>query len=126
MTKTISIYAAQVLFGAIAIAAGYAKLSGTGMMVQQFQAIGFGQGFLMIAGTIEIVAGCCLLLPRGGVLGAMLLTSVLVGAVGMTIGHVASATAAPAPAFTSTTFQTGASHGSGMVQIFRQRTEWDI
>ena len=94
MTKTISIYAAQILLGVIAIAAGYAKLTGAGLMVQQFQAIGLGQGFLMVAGTAEIVAGLCLLLPRGGILGALLLTCVMVGALGMTIGHVASAVAA--------------------------------
>ena len=124
MTKTISIYAAQIMLGVIAIAAGYAKLTGTGLMVQQFQAIGLGQGFLTIAGVAEIAAGFCLLLPRGGVLGAVLLTAVLVGALGMTVGHVASA--APAPAFTSTSYQTSTSHGAGTVQIFRQRTEWDI
>ena len=124
MTKTISIYAAQILLGVIAIAAGYAKLTGMGLMVQQFQALGLGQGFLMIAGTAEIAAGCCLLLPRGGMLGAVLLTAVLVGALGMTVGHVASAVASPTPSFTSTSFQ--ASHGAGTAQIFRQRTEWDI
>ena len=125
MTKTISIYAAQILLGMIAIAAGYAKLTGTGLMVQQFQAIGLGQGFLMVAGTAEIVAGLCLLLPRGGILGAVLLTCVMVGALGVTIGHVASATAAPAPSRSpppairpATTPRT--------IQIFRQRTEWDI
>jgi uncharacterized membrane protein YphA (DoxX/SURF4 family) len=123
MTKTISIYTAQILLGAIAIAAGYAKLGGSGLMVQQFQAIGLGQGFLMIAGTAEIVAGVCLLLPRGGILGALLLTCVMVGALGMTIGHVASATAAPATAFTATSFEAG--HSAPM-QIFRQRAEWDI
>ncbi len=46
MTKTISIYAAQILLGMIAIAAGYAKVTGTGLMVQQFQTLGLGQGFL--------------------------------------------------------------------------------
>ena len=123
-TKTISIYAAQILLGVIAIAAGYAKLTGAGLMVQQFQAIGLGQGFLTVAGTAEIVAGVCLLLPRGGILGALLLTCVMVGALGVTIGHVASATAAPAPSFTATSTQTG--HGAAPIQIFRQRTEWDI
>jgi uncharacterized membrane protein YphA (DoxX/SURF4 family) len=126
MTKTISIYAVQVLLGAIAIAAGYAKFTGMGVMVQQFQTIGLGQGFLMIAGTVEIVAGCCLLLPRGGILGAVLLTSVLVGAAGLTIGHMASSVAAPASHFTSTSFQSGPGQNSGAAQIFRQRTEWDI
>jgi uncharacterized membrane protein YphA (DoxX/SURF4 family) len=124
MTKTISIYAAQILLGVIAIAAGYAKLTGSGLMVQQFQAIGLGQGFLMVAGTAEIVAGLCLLLPRGGILGAVLLTSVMVGALGITIGHVASAVAAPAPSFTATSYQMN--QGAGTIQIFHQRAEWDI
>ena len=91
MTKTISIYAAQILLGVIAIAAGYAKLTGSGLMVHQFQVIGLGQGFLTIAGIAEIIAGLCLLMPRGGILGALLLTSVMVGALGVTLGHVASA-----------------------------------
>jgi len=124
MTKTISIYAAQILLGVIAIAAGYAKLTGTGVMVQQFQTIGLGYGFLMMAGTAEIAAGLCLLSPRGGILGALLLASVMIGALGVTIGHVASATAAPAPSFTNTSYQ--ASHQAAPIQIFRQRTEWDI
>ena len=124
MTKTISIYAAQILLGVIAIAAGYAKLTGTGVMVQQFQTIGLGYGFLMMAGTAEIAAGLCLLSPRGGILGALLLASVMIGALGVTIGHVASATAAPAPAFTNTSYQ--ANHHAAPIQIFRQRTEWDI
>ena len=122
--KTVSIYAAQILLGMVAIAAGYAKLTGTGLMVQQFQAIGFGQGFLMVAGTAEIAAGLCLLSPRGGILGAVLLASVMVGALGVTIGHVASATAAPAPSFTNTSYQ--ANHEAAPIQILRQRTEWDI
>lgn len=126
MTKTISIYAAQILLGMIAIAAGYAKLSGAGVMVHHFHAIGLGPSFLLVAGTCEIVAGLCLLLPRGGVLGAFLLASVTVGALGMTLGHVASATAAPAPSLTSTAYQSSHDAGAGQIQIFRARTEWDI
>ena len=131
MTKTISIYAAQILLGMVAIAAGYAKLTGTGMMVQQFQTIGLGHGFLMMAGTAEIAAGLCLLSPRGGILGAVLLACVMVGALGITIGHVASAVAQPVPAssFTSTSYQSIAKsgrHDGGIIQIVRQRTEWDI
>ncbi len=119
MTKIISIYAAQILLGMIAIAAGYAKLTGAGLMVHQFQAIGLGQGFLMIAGAAEILAGLCLLMPRGGIVGAVVLAGVMVGALGLTIGHVASATAQPTPAFTATSTQ-------GAISIFKARTEWDI
>jgi uncharacterized membrane protein YphA (DoxX/SURF4 family) len=126
MTKTISIYAAQILLGGIAIAAGYAKLVGTGLMVQQFQALGLGPNFLAAAGLAEIAAGLCLLLPRGGILGALLLACVMVGALGVTIGHIASAVAAPVntAAFTSTSYQ--AHSNAGSVRIFHARTEWDI
>ncbi len=122
MTKTISIYAAQILLGVIAIAFGYAKLTGAGHMVQQFQAIASGR-FSYGCGIAEIVAGICLLLPRcGGVLGAVLLTCVMVGALGVIIGNMASSIAAPS--FATTTYQ--ANHNSSMIQIFRQRAEWDI
>jgi hypothetical protein len=42
----------------------------------------------------------------------------------VTIGHVASAVAAPAPSFTATSYQTN--HNAGTVHIFKQRAEWDI
>jgi putative oxidoreductase len=130
MTKTISIYAAQILLGVIAIAAGAAKLSGMGLLVQQFQMLGIGQGFLMVAGAAEIAAGLCLLLPRGGILGAVLLACVMVGALGVTVGHVASAVAQPVPATALTatalqSFQSGR-NGSGTIQAVRPRAEWDI
>jgi uncharacterized membrane protein YphA (DoxX/SURF4 family) len=130
MTKTISIYAAQILLGVIAIAAGYAKLSGTGLVVQQFQMLGIGQVFMTIAGTVEIAAGLCLLWPRGGILGAVLLAGVMVGALGLTLGHVASAVAQPVPTASLTatglqSFQSGR-NDQGNIQIIRPRTEWDI
>lgn len=128
MTKTASIYAAQILLGVIAMAAGYAKLSGTGLMVQQFQLLGIGQSFLTIAGAAEIVAGLCLLLPRGGILGAVLLAGVMVGALGVTVGHVASAVAQPRPAhaFTSTGYTSHQAGEPAFIQIVRPGTEWDI
>jgi uncharacterized membrane protein YphA (DoxX/SURF4 family) len=122
MTKTISIYAAQVLLGVIALATGYAKVTGTGMMVQQFHALGIGPGFLFVAGCAEIVAGLCLLLPRGGILGAMLLTSVMVGALGVTIGHMASATAQPASAH----LRISNDHTAQPIVIIRKSDGWNI
>ncbi len=131
MTKTISIYAAQILLGVIAITAGASKLSGAGLMVQQFQTLGLGQGFLTVAGIAEILAGVCLLMPRGGILGAMLLACVTVGALGVTIGHMASTLAQPGQAavFTSTSYQgiaKSGQHDRDIVRIVRQRTESDI
>ena len=135
MTKTISIYAAQVLLGVIALAAGYAKLTGAGLMVQQFQALGIGQGFLFVAGCAELLAGLCLLLPRGGILGALLLTCVIVGAIGVTIGHVASAAASPVQAahFTISGYQTNTNSlakaggiDAAMMQTIQRNPEWSI
>ena len=127
MTKTISIYGAQVLLGMIAIAAGYAKITGTGLMVQQFQMLGLGQGFLFSAGCAEIAAGLCLLLPRGGILGAVLLTCVMVGTLGGTIGHIASAVATQNnPAQHTISIQNSRSHDPGVVFTIRTQTAMDI
>jgi hypothetical protein len=75
MTKTASFYVTQILLGLIAIAAGYAMLRGAGLMVRHLNTIGLGQGFLLVSGTAEIVAGLSLLLPCGGLLGALQFTS---------------------------------------------------
>ena len=46
----------------------------------------------------------------------------MVGALGVIIGHMASAIAAPS--FATTSYQVN--HDTSIVQIFRQRAEWDI
>jgi hypothetical protein len=74
MTKTVSIYATQIVLGLIAIAAGYAMLRG-GLMVRHAHAMGIGPGFLLVSGAAEIVAGLCLLMPCSGILGALRFTS---------------------------------------------------
>ncbi len=86
---TIVFYAVQVLVGLIALAAGYAKLSGMSVIVQPFELMGLGQGFQSAIGSIEIVGGLCLLFPRSGLIGAVLLISVTISTLGATIGHVA-------------------------------------
>jgi uncharacterized membrane protein YphA (DoxX/SURF4 family) len=131
MNKTIAIYGVQVLLGVVALASGYAKLSGMDIMVHQFQVLGLGQGFLLVAGSAEILAGLCLLMPRGGIVGAVVLSCVMIGAVGMTIGHVASAVAMPAQAshFTVSNFQAVGKSGSfdrGQPVIVRQQSQLSI
>ena len=71
--KTIALYGLQMLVGLVALAAGYAKLTGMGFMAEPFAMIGLGKTFLMVAGVVEILAGLCLLFPRSGVVGAVLL-----------------------------------------------------
>ena len=88
--KTIALYGLQVLVGLVALAAGYAKLTGMGFMVEPFAMVGLGKGAMMAAGTVEIFAGLCLLFPRSGVFGAVLLACVMVGTIGATLGTAIS------------------------------------
>jgi hypothetical protein len=75
MTKSAGIYATQIVLGLIAIAAGYAMVRGAGLMVRHTHTIGVGQGFLLVSGAAEIIAGLSLLMPYGGILGALVSTS---------------------------------------------------
>ena len=55
--KTIALYGLQMLVGLVALAAGYAKLTGMGFMAEPFAMIGLGKTFLIAAGVAEILAG---------------------------------------------------------------------
>ncbi|TMJ05964.1 MAG: hypothetical protein E6G97_01370 [Alphaproteobacteria bacterium] len=94
---TIAFYAVQVLVGVIAFAAGCAKLGGAGVIVQPLELIGLGQGFQLAAGSLEVMAGLCLLFPRSGLIGAALLSAVTIGTLGATLGHGAAPRADAAP-----------------------------
>jgi uncharacterized membrane protein YphA (DoxX/SURF4 family) len=131
MNKTIAIYGAQAAMGLLTVAAGYAKLSGADVMVQQFALLGLGKSFLFVAGCVEILAGLCLLMPRGGIVGAVLLVCVTVGAMGMTIGHVASAASHSAPAQQLTishiqTMERDTRTASRTFTVVQHRAQWDI
>jgi uncharacterized membrane protein YphA (DoxX/SURF4 family) len=60
--------------------AGFLKLSGNAQMVQLFAAIGVGQWFRFLTGTLEVLGGVALLVPRLRALGALGLIGVMVGA----------------------------------------------
>jgi hypothetical protein len=85
-----AIYAAQAAMGFLGLAAGCAKLAGAEVMVDAFGMLGLGSSFRLLAGAVEVLGGLCLLLPRAGILGALLLASVVVGTAGLTLGQVAS------------------------------------
>ncbi len=78
------------------LAAGTAKLLGVEMMVQTFDAVGFGQWFRYLTGIIE-VGSAILLWVRGLTLvGAGLLTCTMIGACIAHITVLGTATMAPA------------------------------
>ena len=60
---------------------GFLKLSGDPQLVGLFDAIGLGQWFRYLTGSIEILGAILLLIPRLSGLGAFLLVCVMLGAV---------------------------------------------
>ena len=60
---------------------GFFKLSGDPRMVGLFDAIGFGQWFRYLTGSLEVLGAVLLLIPRLSGLGALLLVGAMLGAV---------------------------------------------
>jgi hypothetical protein len=124
--KTIALYGLQMLVGLVALAAGYAKVTGMGFVAEPFAMIGLGKTFLVLAGSAEILAGLCLLFPRSGVVGALLLTSVMIGTMGASLGH-AIANRGGDQFVVSQTYRT-AVQAETMVKpvVFKKSQGWDI
>jgi uncharacterized membrane protein YphA (DoxX/SURF4 family) len=125
--KTITLYGLQMLVGLVALAAGYAKLTGMGFMAEPFAMIGLGSTFLTLAGTVEILAGLCLLFPRSGAVGAVLLVTVMVGTAGASLGTVISHRDT-APLAASHTFRTAVQHDASVLPAVavKKSQGWDI
>src|SRR5256714_11555739 len=60
---------------------GFLKLSGDPQMVGLFDAIGLGQWFRYLTGSLEVLGAFLLLIPRLSGLGALMLFGVMIGAV---------------------------------------------
>lgn len=121
--KTIALYGLQMLVGLVALAAGYAKLTGMGFIAEPFAMIGLGKTFLMLAGVAEVLAGLCLLFPRSGVVGALLLTSVMVGTMGASVGAAISHKGEAAQV---QTVRTAAQPGVLPMVVIKKSQGWDI
>ena len=126
--KTIALYGLQMLVGLVALAAGYAKLTGMGFMAEPFAMIGLGKSFLMIAGTVEILAGLCLLFPRSGVVGALLLTTVMVGTMGASLGTAIANRGETTQLVSQTTFRTTVQNDASVMPavVVKKSQGWDI
>ena len=124
--KTIALYGLQALVGLVALAAGYAKLTGMEFVAEPFAMIGLGKTFLMVAGSVEIVAGLCLLFPRSGVVGAVLMATVMFGTVGASLGHVISHRGDATHMTVSHTFRASALDHMERPVVIKKGEGWDI
>ena len=71
----------QIAAAGMFLMVGFLKLSGNAQLVGLFEAIGLGQWFRYLTGTLEVAGAFLLLLPRTSCLGALMLAGVMTGAV---------------------------------------------
>ncbi len=77
----VALWILQIAAAAMFLMVGYLKLSGNEQQVGLFQAIGIGQWFRYLTGSLEVAGAILLLIPRTSGLGALLLAGVMAGAV---------------------------------------------
>lgn len=78
--RHVLLWVIQVLGALSFMFVGYQKLAGAPDMVALFAAIGVGQWFRFLTGTLELLGGIALLVPRLRALGALGLVCVMIGA----------------------------------------------
>jgi putative oxidoreductase len=83
--SNIVLWTLQVLVALAFVAAGSGKLLSSADMVALFAAIGIGQWFRYVTGSLEVLGALFLLVPGKSVFGALLLACVMAGAV---VAHV--------------------------------------
>jgi putative oxidoreductase len=76
----IAIWVLRVLMAALFLFAAFGKLSGSPMMVQEFDAVGLGQWFRYFTGALELIGAVAALVPAVSAFGAVLLLIVDIGA----------------------------------------------
>jgi len=87
----IALWTLQVLAALAFVAAGSGKLLGAPAMIALFDAVGVGQWFRYVTGSLELLGALLLIVPRKAAFGAALLAAVMAGAVvaHLTVLHTA-------------------------------------
>ena len=91
----VALWLTQIALAAMFLFAGGLKLTGAPEMVGLFDAIGIGQWFRYVTGSIEVVSAVALLVPAWAAFGALLLIPTMVGAVSTHL-FIVGGSAAPA------------------------------
>ena len=91
----VALWLTQIALAGMFLLAGGLKLTGAPEMVALFDAIGIGQWFRYVTGSIEVVSAVALLVPSWAAFGALLLIPTMVGAV---VTHLFIVGGSPVPA----------------------------
>jgi uncharacterized membrane protein YphA (DoxX/SURF4 family) len=92
----IALWTLQALVALVLVAAGSGKLVGSRDMIALFDAVGAGQWFRYVTGSLEVVGGLLLIVPGKTAFGALLLACVMAGAV---VAHLTVLHTAPTAPF---------------------------
>src|SRR2546427_6192844 len=93
----VALWTLQVLVTLAFAAAGSGKLLGSAAMIALFDAVGIGQWFRYVTGSLEVLGALLLIVPGKSAFGAALLACVMAGA---GVGHPPLLpTPPPAPPF---------------------------
>src|SRR4030095_12687537 len=88
-----ALWTIQALAALAFVAAGSGKLLGVPGMIALFDAIGIGQWFRYVTGSLEVLGGLLLVVPGTAAFGAVLLAAVMAGAI---VAHLTVLETAPA------------------------------
>src|SRR6476660_7921272 len=80
-TSNVGLWILQIGAAGMFLMVGFFKLSGDPRMVGLFDAIGFGQWFRYVTGSLEVLGAVLLLIPWLSGLAALLLVGTMLGAV---------------------------------------------
>src|SRR5882762_8596346 len=80
-TVNVGLWILQIGAAGMFLMVGFLKLSGDPQLVGLFDAIGAGQWFRYVTGSLEVLGAVLLLIPRLSGLGALLLVGAMLGAV---------------------------------------------
>ena len=85
------VWTLTIVAAAMFLLAGTLKLTGLPMEVQLFSAVGIGQWFRYVTGSLEVLGALLLIVPGKTAFGAVLLACVMAGAVvaHLTVLHTA-------------------------------------
>lgn len=81
MRKNVALWVLQIAVAAMFVVAAVPKLTGAPMVVQMFDALGFGQWFRYVTAVLEIGGAVLLIVPSLAGFGALVLAIVMVGAI---------------------------------------------
>ena len=94
-SAVIVLWIAQIAVASLVLLTGASKLASAPAMVVEFDAIGVGQWFRYVVGSIEAASAVLLAIPSLAAFGALLLIPIMIGAVG---AHLFTLGGSPAPA----------------------------